>query len=519
MTPVSLLLVMNAIIKQSSPSSKSRPSPRSTLSSPLSTRASLLSSSTPAQPTPLQVRSLHSSPSGKVELEFDPSASALDLPPDLVEPVETKPPIPPYRPYEQPPPRPRLPKVRKPEAVPRPLADEESIRYLLLDSLTSDDGAGFGLEATLVGLQLGAKDSGRIAKAFVKFAVEELSKKEDSSWERTWDIASLRLDFDAVSEDARGGSWRAATDICILHRLLEWAPQGLEERHRTAVDSQSKEDQPPTVASLTKLARLAAATDFRFPAFRYPASTARTLKRTIHLHVGPTNSGKTYNALKALVKAKRGLYAGPLRLLAHEVWERINRGAIAGMDGVGRACNLVTGEEVRLVDRAAGLSSLTVEMTALSEKQHDVAVFDEIQMIGDVDRGAAWTSCLLNCCAKEVHLCGEETVVDLISRIAEEIGDDLVVHRYQRLSPMSISSESLGGWSNIRPGDCVVRLSRNGIYEIKKSIEDATGLQCAVAYGGLPPELRAQQAALFNDPKSGVDVMVASDAVGMGLNL
>lgn len=158
-------------------------------------------------------------------------------------------------------------------------------------------------------------------------------------------------------------------------------------------------------------------------------------------------------------------------------------------------------------------------MTALSEKQHDVAVFDEIQMIGDLDRGAAWTSCLLNCCAKEVHLCGEETVVDLISRIAEEIGDELVVHRYQRLSPMSISSESLGGWSNIRPGDCVVRLSRNGIYEIKKSIEDATGLQCAVAYGALPPELRAQQAALFNDPKSGVDVMVASDAVGMGLNM
>ena len=70
--------------------------------------------------------------------------------------------------------------------------------------------------------------------------------------------------------------------------------------------------------------------------------------------------------LKALVKARRGLYAGPLRLLAHEVWDRINRGTIAGMNNVGRACNLFTGEDLLLVEaEALNLSEVGRE---LSEK-------------------------------------------------------------------------------------------------------------------------------------------------------
>lgn len=482
-------------------------------------RPSLLSSSPPSTSSssrPAQ-RAFHSSPARPVDWSLDPHASALDIPFGAYEPKEeirpVKVPIRKRPAPRKPCPQPKQPTTTSlaPDSLP---TSPEEIRALLLGVLQQADDTR--LEGVLKQLQIG-DESALISRAFMKAAIAELEDETSAAWETTWDAASLQLDFEAVSADARGGSWQASVDICILHRLLEWSPGELARR-RQAPSSSSSSGQP-SIPALTKLARLAAATDFRFPAFRYPASTARSLKRTIHLHVGPTNSGKTYNALKALVKAKRGIYAGPLRLLAHEVWERINRGAIAGMDGVGRACNLVTGEEVRVVDKAAGLSSLTVEMTALSEKQYDVAVFDEIQMIGDPDRGAGWTSCLLNCGAREVHLCGEETVVDLITRIAAEIGDELIIHRYERLSPMSIGTEALGGWENIRAGDCVVRLSRNGIYEIKKSIEDATGLQCAVAYGGLPPELRAQQAAMFNDPDSGVDVMVASDAVGMGLNL
>jgi ATP-dependent RNA helicase SUPV3L1/SUV3 len=64
-----------------------------------------------------------------------------------------------------------------------------------------------------------------------------------------------------------------------------------------------------------------------------------------------------------------------------------------------------------------------------------------------------------------------------------------------------------------------VCFSRTGIYEMKRKIETTTGMKVAVIYGGLPPETRKAQARLFNDPDSDYNVLVASDAVGMGLNL
>ncbi|KAF8328837.1 P-loop containing nucleoside triphosphate hydrolase protein, partial [Cantharellus anzutake] len=246
---------------------------------------------------------------------------------------------------------------------------------------------------------------------------------------------------------------------------------------------------------------------------------ARSLKRTIHLHVGPTNSGKTYNALRALAGALTGVYAGPLRLLAHEVWERLNNGSItAPPKDAGRPCNLLTGEEHRIVDPAARLLSCTVEMLPRNAA-FDVAVIDEIQMIADPFRGSAWTYAVLGVCAKEVHLCGEDTAVDLIQRLAVDAGDDVVIHRYQRLTPLVVSPSLHGDFSKVQKGDCVVAFSRNKIFQTKRKIEKETGLKCAVAYGRLPPEVRSEQAQHFNHLESVLDVMVASDAIGMGLNL
>jgi len=88
------------------------------------------------------------------------------------------------------------------------------------------------------------------------------------------------------------------------------------------------------------------------------------------------------------------------------------------------------------------------------------------------------------------------------------------------LSPLEIAPRSLErDLTRIRKGDCIVTFSRTNIFNLKKEIEEKTGLRCAVVYGRLPPEIRAEQAALFNDPHSGFDVLVASDAIGMGLNL
>lgn len=250
--------------------------------------------------------------------------------------------------------------------------------------------------------------------------------------------------------------------------------------------------------------------DFRNPHEWFPAT--RAMQRTIHLHVGPTNSGKTYHALKALEEAKTGVYAGPLRLLAHEVYSRFQ--------AKGRRCALITGEEQRIPDGDESyFASCTVEMTPLNQRV-DVAVIDEIQMIGDEERGWAWTQALLGVQAREIHLCGEERAVPLIQTICAKLGDEVVVHKYKRLSGLQPMQESLkGSFENLQKGDAVVSFSRVNLHTLKAGIEKATGKKCAIVYGALPPESRAQQAALFNDPDNDYDYLAASDAIGMGLNL
>jgi ATP-dependent RNA helicase SUPV3L1/SUV3 len=250
--------------------------------------------------------------------------------------------------------------------------------------------------------------------------------------------------------------------------------------------------------------------DLRNPHEWFPAT--RSLQRKIHLHVGPTNSGKTYHALKALEEAETGVYAGPLRLLAHEVYSRFK--------AKGKRCALITGEEQRIPEgEETYFASCTVEMAPLNQRV-DVAVIDEIQMIGDESRGWAWTQALLGVQAKELHLCGEERTVPLIKEICAKLGDEVVVHQYKRLSGLQPMQQSLkGNFENLRKGDAVVSFSRVNLHTLKAGIEKTTGKKCAIVYGSLPPESRAQQAALFNDPNNDYDYLAASDAIGMGLNL
>jgi ATP-dependent RNA helicase SUPV3L1/SUV3 len=250
--------------------------------------------------------------------------------------------------------------------------------------------------------------------------------------------------------------------------------------------------------------------DLRYPVEWFPAT--RAIQRTVHLHVGPTNSGKTYHALQKLEAADSGIYAGPLRLLAHEVYSRFN--------AKGKLCALVTGEERRVPEGMTNLmSSCTVEMVPLNAVM-DVAVIDEIQMMADAERGWAWTQAFLGVQAKEVHLCGELRTIELVTDLCKALGDKLVIHRYERLSPLKTETRSLGGdLTRLEKGDAVILFSRVAIHAMKADIEKTTGKRCAVVYGSLPPETRAQQAALFNDPNNDYDFLVASDAVGMGLNL
>lgn len=251
--------------------------------------------------------------------------------------------------------------------------------------------------------------------------------------------------------------------------------------------------------------------DFRYPGEWYPK--ARSMQRTIHLHVGPTNSGKTYHALQRLKKSKSGFYAGPLRLLAQEVYHRFKS------EGV--PTSLVTGDDVKTPEdgQIPRIVSNTVEMVSVGQ-EYDVGVIDEIQMISNAQRGWAWTRAVLGCQAKELHLCGETRAVPLIRELCALTGDTMEIHRYERLNRLEVMDKSLkGNLNNLQKGDCVVAFSRVGIHALKADIEKVTGRRAAIVYGGLPAEIRTQQANLFNDPDNDYDFLVASDAIGMGLNL
>ncbi|OOF92601.1 hypothetical protein ASPCADRAFT_174264 [Aspergillus carbonarius ITEM 5010] len=251
--------------------------------------------------------------------------------------------------------------------------------------------------------------------------------------------------------------------------------------------------------------------DLRRPAEWYPQ--ARAVQRTIHLHVGPTNSGKTYHALKRLESSKHGFYAGPLRLLAQEVFHRFQAN--------GTSCSLITGDDVKLPEdgKPSRIVSNTVEMVSLGDT-YEVGVIDEIQMIADPHRGWAWTRAVLGARATELHLCGEVRAVPLIKELAALTGDKLEIHRYERLNPLKVQNRSLkGDLRNLQKGDCLVSFSRVGIHALKADIEKTTGKRAAIVYGSLPAEIRTQQAQLFNDPDNDYDFLVASDAIGMGLNL
>lgn len=302
--------------------------------------------------------------------------------------------------------------------------------------------------------------------------------------------------------------WQPRSDVPTLDKLkVSYETQGLKGLEDLIVSKFSlfvslSMLSPEDIEALKGIANLSR------PAEWYPV--ARSIPRKLHLHVGPTNSGKTYHALQKLQKAETGCFAGPLRLLAHEIYDRFNKAGVR--------CNLVTGEE-RRVDETVMLTSSTIEMLNTGVEV-DVLVIDEIQMIADPDRGSAWTQALLGCPAKEIHMCGEASVVDLVKGIAETLGETVEVHNYDRLGALQPLNESLGGtFKDIQEGDAVVTFSRQNIFNVKKSIEEITGKKCAVVYGGLPPETRAAQARLFNDPESDFGVMVASDAIGMGLNL
>lgn len=262
------------------------------------------------------------------------------------------------------------------------------------------------------------------------------------------------------------------------------------------------------LATFRRARRLA---DLQHPHRWFPA--ARRMRRRWLVHLGPTNSGKTHAATGRLLAAASGVYMSPLRLLAAEMYERMRR--------AGLRCALLTGQE-RLGPEDATHLACTVEMAPLS-RAVAVAIVDEAQLVVDLARGAAWTRALLGVQAAELHVCGAAEppgLLELLQQLALDCGDTVAASAArQRLVPLLPEERPLlRGLADISPGDCLVCFTRRDIMLAKAELENL-GHSLAVVYGGLPPSVRREQAALFNDPSSGHDVLVASDAIGMGLNL
>ena len=233
---------------------------------------------------------------------------------------------------------------------------------------------------------------------------------------------------------------------------------------------------------------------------------ARAMTRHITLHVGPTNSGKTHDALQALAAVPSGAYLGPLRLLAYEQFEHLNR--------LGCACSLLTGEEAMEVPGARHVSS-TVEM-ANYHTPIDVAVIDEAQMIADKSRGHHWANAILGIPAYEVHVCCAPHAEKVVSELVGLCGDELTVVRHERLVPLRPDKGGFRVPEDVQPGDALVVFSRRSVHAVASQVA-ATGLRASVVYGALPHDVRHEEARRFDAGET--DVVVATDAIGMGMNL
>lgn len=236
----------------------------------------------------------------------------------------------------------------------------------------------------------------------------------------------------------------------------------------------------------------------------YP--NARMMTRKFIIHAGPTNSGKTHEAMKSFTTDNTGVYLAPLRLLAYEQFDRLNK------DGI--ITNLVTGEEIQNLPGANHTAS-TIEM--LDEfATYDVAVIDECQMMSDNDRGGAWTKALLGVCAKEIHVCAAPYAIELIKSIIGLCGDEVVVVNHERQTKLSYDDSKIKIPDSLEKGDALIVFSRQSVLRLAAELQKENK-KCSIIYGSLPYDVRHEEARKFASGET--DLLVATDAIGMGLNL
>jgi ATP-dependent RNA helicase SUPV3L1/SUV3 len=219
--------------------------------------------------------------------------------------------------------------------------------------------------------------------------------------------------------------------------------------------------------------------------------------------LGPTNTGKTHLAVERMLGHASGMIGLPLRLLAREIYDRIveARGA--------RCVALITGEE-KIVPPRPQYFVCTVEAMPLDREVAFLAV-DEIQLCADLERGHVFTHRLLHARGTaETMLLGAAAAAPLIRRLCP----DVEIQTRERLSRLVYAGPSK--LTRLPPRSAVVAFSAEAVYAIAELIRRQRG-GAAVVMGSLSPRTRNAQVELFQSGE--VDFLVATDAIGMGLNM
>jgi ATP-dependent RNA helicase SUPV3L1/SUV3 len=230
---------------------------------------------------------------------------------------------------------------------------------------------------------------------------------------------------------------------------------------------------------------------------------ARLVNRTIvKALLGPTNTGKTHRAIERMLEYPSGAIALPLRLLAREVYDRI--AAKVGQESVA----LITGEERRVPRRASYFVSTCEAMD--TERVVDFVALDEIQLAEDHDRGHVFTDRLL-------HARGRQETWLLGSHAARSVVEKLLPHAVFDPAPRLSKLSHAGSFplKKLPARSAVVAFSMSEVYELADRARSRGG--AAVVLGALSPRARNAQVAMFQAGE--VDMLVATDAIGMGLNL
>jgi len=225
-----------------------------------------------------------------------------------------------------------------------------------------------------------------------------------------------------------------------------------------------------------------------------------TEPETVVAHLGPTNSGKTHDALRFLVETGRGVYAAPLRMLAQEAHRRLS--SELGEERVG----LVTGEE--RVNPGAPIICCTAEMAPL---QGETLVLDEVQWAEDEERGSAWTRLMLGGNYRHILLLGAVEALPLVRHAFP----DADVRFFERKAPLDwVGRRAITG---LRPGTVVVAFSRRAVIGIAGELNQLHPGRVAALYGAMPLASRREEIERFIT--GAAEVCAATDVLGHGVNL